>query len=93
MEARKRHGDHRFADLWFLDALKNPIEELTRAYAQFGIEMTDEARAGMEQWRADNPREKRPPHEYTLEEYGLSEEGIKSDFADYRKAFIEPRLG
>ena len=93
MEARKRHGDHRFADLWFLDALKSPIEELTRAYAQFGIEMTEEARAGMEQWRADNPREKRPPHEYTLDEYGLSEEGIKADFADYRTAFIEPRLG
>ena len=92
MEARKRYDASRFADLWFLDALKTPIEELTRVYEQFGIEMTDEARAGMEQWRADNPREKRPPHEYTLEEYGLSEEGIKADFAEYRKTFIEPRL-
>ena len=92
MDARKRHGDQRFADLWFLDALKDPITEIERAYSQFGIEFTDAARAGMEQWRADNPRGNRPPHEYTLEEYGLTEDGIKEAFADYRKTFIEPRL-
>ena len=46
----------------------------------------------MEQWRADNPRGNRPPHEYTLEEYGLTEDGIKEAFTDYRKTFIEPRL-
>ena len=73
--------------------MKDPIGEIERAYGVFGIEMTDAARAGMEQWRLDNPRDKRPPHEYSLEEYGLTEEGIKAAFAPYREQFIEPRLG
>lgn len=32
--------------------------------------------------------DKRAAHDYSLEQYGLSEEMIKSDFADYRERFI-----
>lgn len=92
MVSRERYAADRFVDIWFRDVLKDPIGEIERAYEVFGIEMTDAARAGMEKWRADNPRDKRPPHEYTLEQYGLTEEGIKEAFADYRAKFIEPRL-
>lgn len=92
MESRARYDTDRFVDIWFRDAMKDPIGELERAYRTFGIEMTPEARAGMEQWRTDNPRDKRPPHEYRLEQYGLSEEGIKQAFAAYRERFIVPRL-
>jgi len=92
MASRTRFDADRFVDMWFRDLLKDPISEIERAYGVFGIEMTDTARAGMERWRAQNPRDKRPPHEYTLAEYGLTEEGIKSAFAEYRAEFIEPRL-
>jgi len=91
MESRKRYAEDRFVDIWFRDAMKDPIGEIERAYGIFGIEMTEAARAGMEQWRVDNPRDNRPPHQYTLEEYGLTEEGIKAAFADYRAAYIENR--
>ena len=92
MESRQRSGEDRFADIWFRDALKDPIREIERVYGVFGIEMTPAARAGMEKWRTDNPRDKRPPHQYTLTDYGLTEEGIKEAFAPYREKFIEPRL-
>ncbi len=92
MESRTRFEPNRFADIWFRDAMKNPIDEIERAYGIFGIEMTPAARAGMEQWRVDNPRDKRPPHEYTLSDYGLTEDGIKTAFGPYRKKFIEPHL-
>lgn len=91
MESRERYAANRFVDVWFRDALKDPIAEIERAYGVFGIEMTDAARAGMEQWRVENPRDGRPPHKYTLSEYGLSEEGIKAAFAGYRAKYIEPR--
>lgn len=91
MESRKNYSDSRFVDIWFRDAMKDPIAEIERAYGVFGIEMTDAARVGMEKWRTDNPRDGRPPHEYTLSEYGLSEEGIKAAFAGYRAEYIEPR--
>jgi hypothetical protein len=89
MESRARYDADRFVDIWFRDAMKDPIGEIERAYGVFGIEMTDAARAGMEQWRLDNPRDKRPAHEYTLSEYGLTEEGIKEAFAEYRARYIE----
>ena len=91
MESRKRYDANRFVDIWFRDAMKDPIAEIERAYGVFGIEMTEAARAGMEKWRTDNPRDGRPPHQYTLSEYGLSEEGIKAAFAGYRAQYIEPR--
>jgi len=92
MESRKRCGENRFVDIWFRDVLKDPIREIERAYGAFGIEMTPAARAAMEQWRSDNPRDKRPPHQYALADYGLTEAGIKAAFAAYREKFIEPRL-
>lgn len=91
MESRKHYDADRFVDVWFRDALKDPIGEIERAYQVFGIEMTPEARTGMEQWMKENPRDKRPAHQYTLSDYGLTEESIKSAFAPYREKFIEPR--
>lgn len=93
MEFRERFSADRFADIWFKDALSDPIREVERVYGIFGIEMTAEARAGMERWMSENRRDKRPSHDYVLEDYGLSEEGIKRDFAEYRAKHIEPRLG
>lgn len=92
LASRERVSEDRFADIWFRDALTRPIEEVERVYEIFGIEMTPEARAAMEAWVRENPRDKRPVHEYTLEDFGFSEKEIESDFAEYRKRFIEPRL-
>ncbi|MFO0690946.1 MAG: sulfotransferase [Myxococcota bacterium] len=91
MEARKRYDANRFADIWFKDVMRDPIAEVERVYGIFGIEMTAAARAAMQAWRDRNPREKRPPHEYELSEYGLTREGICAAFAEYRKQFIESR--
>ena len=43
---------------------------------------------GCEAFMATNPREGRPPHQYTLEEFGLSADGIARDFKAYRERFI-----
>ena len=91
MESRRRHDPDRFVDIWFRDALKDPIREIERAYRVFGIDFTDAAREGMERWRRENPRDKRPPHEYRLEDYGLTAEGIQQSFAPYRAKYIESR--
>ncbi len=93
MESRDRLPADRFADLWFRDALVDPIGELERVYGIFGIEMTPEARAAMERWRVENRRDKRPSHEYVLADYGLTKEGIERDFAEYRARHILGRVG
>jgi len=50
--------------------------------------MTPEAEAAMQRFLATNPREGRPPHLYSLEEFGLTQAGIERDFAAYRERFI-----
>ncbi len=89
MAARKRHAKDRFVDIWFRDALRDPVGEIERAYEIFGIEMTSEARGAMEKWRTDHPRDERPAHDYSLADYGLTEEGIRVAFASYREQYIE----
>jgi hypothetical protein len=91
MESRKHYSADRFVDIWFKDVMKDPIPQIERAYQTFGIEMTPAARAAMQAWRDRNPRDKRPPHEYELSEYGLTREGICEAFAEYRRQFIESR--
>lgn len=89
MESRKRYAKDRFVDIWFRDALRDPIAEIERAYGIFRIEMTSEAREAMEKWSTDHPRDNRPAHEYALADYGLTEDGIRAAFSSYRKQYIE----
>lgn len=92
LASREKIPPQQVADVWFQDALREPLAVVERIYAQFGIPMTPAARESLTTWLQDNRRDKRPPHDYTLEEFGLSEAKIRSDFAAYRKRFIEPRL-
>ncbi len=91
LASRERIPAAQLADVWFQDALGDPLGVVEKIYARFGIAFGAEARAALEQWLRDNRRDKRPPHEYTLEEFGMTEAQIRSDFAEYRRRFIEPR--
>ena len=42
----------------------------------------------MTRWQDFNRRELRPPHQYTLDQFGLSEAGLREQFANYRERFI-----
>ena len=87
MEERALRED-RFIDVWFKDALTNPIDQIRRIYEFAGMSLSDEAVAGMKRWRIDNSRDKRIAHSYTLEEFGLTEEGIRKDFEKYIDRFL-----
>lgn len=91
LAARERIPAEQIADVWFEDALDDPLRVVAAVYARFGIDFVPEARAALAQWLRDNRRDKRPPHAYSLAEFGLTEEGIRADFAEYRRRFIEPR--
>ncbi len=91
LETRSRVLSDRFVDVWFRDALEDPIAEIARAYDVFGIEMTRQARTGIEAWQTEHPRDKRPQHDYSMADYGLTQDGIKVAFVEYRRQFIESR--
>jgi Sulfotransferase family len=89
MAVRERMGSEAFLDLWFRDTVSQPLQEIQKIYDFMGMELTDAARAEMHRWQEFNRRELRPPHAYTLEQFGFTAEGLKAQFHDYRAAFIE----
>ena len=88
MAVRQEVGDERFLDLWFRDTISQPLVEIQKVYDFLGMDLTVEAQAEMERWQDFNQRELRPSHEYTLEQYGFTEEGLERQFAEYRTKFI-----
>src|SRR4029453_13080789 len=81
----------RFVDVWFRDAVQDPVGQVRRIYAAARLPMTSGAEAAMRRFPAPNPREGRPPHPSTLGEFGLTRAGIERDFAAYRARFIAGR--
>lgn len=88
MKAREGN-EHRFFDVWFKDTVSKPFEVIQQMYDFIGMDLTAEAKAAMEQHRDENQRGDRPSHEYTLEEYGYTEEGIRTQYAEYCERFID----
>jgi hypothetical protein len=94
MRFRDAGHDDRFLDMWYEDTVSSPLDEIQRLYDFVGVDLTAEARAEMARWRDMNRREARPTHQYTLEEYGFTEEGLKNTFREYRERYIlSRRLG
>ncbi len=88
MAVRDEMDPSRFLDLWFRDTVSQPLTEIQKVYDFLGMELTAEARDEMERWQAFNRRELRPPHEYTLDQFGFTEAGLREQFASYRERFI-----
>jgi hypothetical protein len=88
---RARQAPDRFFDLWFDEMERDSIAPIERLYAWLGTPFLPETRRALERWLVDNAREKRPPHRYTFETFGLSREDLLARFTDYRKRFILAR--
>jgi sulfotransferase family protein len=74
LEVRDRHPD-RFVDVWFLDAVRDPVSQARRIYEVAGLAFTADVEQRMRAFMATNP----------------SAEGIARDFESYRKRFILSR--
>ncbi len=88
MIVREQHPDA-VLDVNYKETIKTPFETIEKVYQFIGMELTEEARAGMLQWQQENKREDRASHEYTLEQFGYTVDSLKSLFNEYREKFIE----
>lgn len=77
-----------FHDVWYKDTVGHPRQVAESIFDFIGMPFDEKTWAEMEKWREANRREARPSHKYTLEEFGLSEEGITELFKAYRQRFI-----
>ncbi len=85
--ARDRIGEDRFIDIDYREVGKDPMTQAQRVLSRVGIPMDDRLEQVLNEFLAGNKREQRPMHEYSLERFGLSEEAIKREFADYRARY------
>ncbi|MCC6850064.1 MAG: sulfotransferase [Deltaproteobacteria bacterium] len=90
LAVRDRHPGC-FVDVWYLDAVRDPVAQARRIYDAAGLVLTAEVERAMRAFMATSPREGRPPHQYALEEFGLTPESIARDFGEYRARFILDR--
>jgi hypothetical protein len=79
----------RFIDVDFRDTVRDPQQVIESIYSAIGLQLTDQARQAMDQWRQDNPRDARPPHEYTMDEFGFTEQQLADQFKEYRQRYVD----
>ena len=90
---RDRHGKTSIYDIQYADQLRDPIGQMRKLYAYFGERFTLEAEAAMIKLLAEQPQGRHGRHSYSLEEFGLSEAGVRNHFRDYCERYNIPRSG
>lgn len=87
---RAQHGQDAIYDVQYADVMKDPIGQVRGIYEHFGEPFTAEAEAAMHAYMDANPKGKHGKHEYSLERYGLSREGVHKTFGDYIERYRIP---
>lgn len=87
---RDKGNEHRFFDIYFAPFQKDPFPVLQQLYDFLGEEFTPEARAAMEKWRRETPRDKHGRHEYDPGEFGLDTAELRERFRFYTDRFNVP---
>ncbi len=84
LEARRAlNKEKQIIDLRFEDFVQDHLAVVQRIYDHFGWELSAEAKASMQQFLANNPKDKHGAHRYTLTDFGLTEQQIEQQFAPY----------
>ena len=89
MAVRERMPPECFLDVHFEDTVAEPQAVVERIYQFAGLQLTPQTRSAMAQWLQANGREKRAVHHYSPGEFGLSEEILQRDYAEYRTRHIQ----
>jgi hypothetical protein len=68
--------------------VSDPLGTAERLMGALGYAASDADRAAFAATIADNAREARPKHKYSAADFGLTPEGIASDFAFYHRSTL-----
>jgi hypothetical protein len=80
-DARPKYDQDQFIDIAFKDLVTDPLTVTRRVYDQFGLDWTPEVQSAIEEIDQESKQGKaKPSHTYTLEDYGLTEAGVRAAF-------------
>jgi Sulfotransferase family len=87
LAVRDEIGEDRFVDVRNEDVVKRPIETFERIYDRLGMSLTPALRSRLEDYNNRNAPGAFGAHQYTAEEYGLTDASIREAFKDYGERF------
>jgi hypothetical protein len=82
MKVRERYHDH-FHDVDFRDFVADSIGVVRGIYRRFGLRLDEEVERKMRTWLDAHAQSRPGFHKYTPEQFGLTEQGIRSKYTDY----------
>ena len=91
MEARAMADASRFMDIDYRDMISDPVAVGQNVLDFCAIPLSREIEAGMSEWVEANRREHRAAHKYSLEDFSLTEEGIRSHYKKYIRKFVSAK--
>ena len=93
-EFRDRRGpDDTVFDLQYAELMDDPVGSVERIYRHFGMELDDLGRRRMAAWMDENPQDRFGRHRYTLDQFGLSADEVREQFAPYVDRYQVPSEG
>jgi hypothetical protein len=79
---RAKHDPAQFYDVDYADFAADPVGTAAGIYRHFGLPLSDAARQAMaDDYAKSKSGPRAPKHAYSLDDYGLSTEGVKARFA------------
>lgn len=88
MAVRANADSDRFIDVNYKSLLTASSQEGMRVLSAAGIPMSSEIKMGMEEWIEANRREHRAAHKYSLQDFGLDEDDIRTKYGDYISQYV-----
>jgi hypothetical protein len=73
----------RVLDVHYVDLVSDPIATVHRIYDHFGYRRGERMDTAMQDWLAQDASKKRPPHRYSLGQFGLDRAAIERLFSSY----------
>jgi hypothetical protein len=67
----------------YAELVDDPVGSIERAYQRFGFDLCDLGRRRMAAWHEQHPRDRAGVHHYDASSFGLDEDGLRREFADY----------
>jgi hypothetical protein len=82
MAAHDRHPEN-FHDVFMSDFVEDPIAVIRGIYRRFDLTLAPEVEETMRKWLDDHAKARPGFHRYKAEDFGLTDDAIREEFAEY----------
>ncbi|UCH28384.1 MAG: sulfotransferase [Myxococcales bacterium] len=87
MEAREKIPESQLYDIRLRDMMASPMTVLEDLYSHFDLEWTPEIAGLLEQRISEKPTSQEGEHEYSIEDFGLTNEQVRETLKAYNERF------